>query len=186
MTEATTLPEANRPKMPPIPGASPQAREKGRALAAIHQHYLREMSQVAAVLQRVRAGDAPPDHLKQIVLATDMRQNLHAVGTICGHQCQVLMMHHNIEEGHMFPGLEAAGNAALQSIVAQLKAEHEVIHAQITALANASDALAHTPTEPHFDQVQQCFERLYHSVRSHFGYEETELAEAIGHYLDGI
>lgn len=184
--DALVIDPAPRPAMPPIPGATEGERRKGRHLAVIHRHYLSEMSQVAAVLDRIRAGDAPPQRLEQIILHSDMRRNLEAAGTICGQQCQVLTMHHNIEEFHMFAGLEAPGNAALTAVVAQLRAEHKVVHELLNRLGEAARALSAEPTEAGFEAAYEIFQRLRAAVVSHFGYEETELAEAIGHYLDDI
>lgn len=178
--------EAARPKMPPIQGATEGERRAGRQLAAIHRHYLMEMSRMAAVLERIKAGDTPPETLAHIVLASDMRKNFEVAGTICGHQCQVLQMHHDIEESAMFPQLAAQGNAALGRIVSQLRAEHLVIHEMLKRLGAAAEQLTTDPSAPNFNAAFDIFTALRSAVISHFGYEEVELEEAIGHYLDGI
>jgi len=180
------LNEADRPKMPPIPGATDRDRVQGRQLAAIHRHYLMEMGRIDMVFRRIEAGDAPPPELAQIVLSTDTARNLIATGTICGQSCQMLMAHHNIEEGHMFPELAAQDNAALRAVVAKLKQEHEVIHALLLDLHGAAQTLAEAPSEQTFANARAAFDALHSAIRSHFGYEENELAEAIGVYLDGI
>lgn len=185
-TDFPDLQEAARPKMAPIPGATDTDRAQGRQLAAIHRHYLMEMGRVDMVFRRIEAGDAPPEELAQIVLSTDVARNLTAMGTICGQQCQVLMMHHNIEEGHMFPGLAAPDNPALRAVIAKLRQEHEVIHALLVDLDRAAQALRESPSDATFAEARAAFDRLSAAIRSHFGYEETELAEAIGFYLDGI
>lgn len=184
--EALTLPETDRPRMPPIPGAGEGARRKGAQLALIHRHYLTELARVDAVMRRIEAGDAPPEELASIILSTDMRRNLHAAGTICGHQCQVLTMHHNIEEYSMFPELEQQGNPMLSAIVAQLRREHEVVHELLIRLEAEARALVARQDAETFARAHAVFRRLVAVVTSHFGYEETEIAEAIGHYLDGI
>ena len=184
--DALTLPDGDRPKMPPIAGASDIHRQKGRQLAAIHRHYLMEMARVAAVLDRISAGDAPPEELSSIILSTDMRRNLQAAGTICGHQCQMLGMHHNIEEYSMFPELEQQGNDALKALVAQLRQEHKVVHELLIRLEEAARALIDAPTDENFATARAVFHQLRAVVVSHFGYEETEIAEAIGYYLNGI
>ncbi|MEX0340592.1 MAG: hemerythrin domain-containing protein [Arenibacterium sp.] len=183
---ALTLPVEDRPRMPPISGADPLARRKGGQLALIHRHYLQELARVDAVLRRIEARDAPPEELMSIILSTDLRKNLHAAGTICGHQCQVLSMHHNIEEYSMFPALEQAGNAALVAVVAQLRREHKVVHELLMRLEQEARDLVADPVQERFDRAFAIFRRLAEVVTSHFGYEEKELAEAIGEYLDGI
>lgn len=183
---ALELNEAERPKMPPIAGASQADRRKGAHLSMIHKHYLSEMTQIAQVLERIKAGDAPPETLAQIVLHSDMRKNFEAAGTLCGHQCRVLSMHHDIEEHSMFPALAGQGNDALGKVVAQLRAEHKVVHELLTRLGAAAETLAHTPDAPNFKAAFEVFFALRKAVLSHFKYEESELEEAIGHYLGGI
>lgn len=181
-----SLDEASRPKAPPVPEATDRHRRQGRQLAMIHRHYLGEMAQIGAVLARIEAGSAPPEHLKQIVLSLDMAENLRAFGSLCGHECQVLKMHHDIEAADMFPRIEAAGGGIFRAIVARLKAEHEVVHELIVRLDRAADALIEEPSEQNLLQAAAVFRKLEQIVRSHFGYEETELAEAIGYYLGSI
>lgn len=184
--EALVIDPKPRPKMVPIPGATDAHRRKGRQLAMIHAHYLQEVARADAVLRRIRAGDAPPEELQGIILHSDMRRNFAAAGTVCGHQCAMLKMHHDIEEAHMFPGLEAPAHAVLNTVVARLKDEHKIIHELLNRLSDAAEALAQDPSPAHFDTAERTFQTLRTAISSHFGYEEEELAEAIGLYLDGI
>ncbi len=183
---ALTLDEAARPTPPPVPEATDQHRQQGKQLALIHRHYLMEMARLSAVLARIEAGDAPPEHLKRIVLSLDMSENLRAFGSLCGQECRILMMHHDIEAADMFPRIEAAGSGLFAEIVAKLKAEHEVVHELLIRLDRAADALIADPTDENFGKAAAIFRHLESVIRSHFGYEETELAEAIGYYLGHI
>ena len=186
LLDELNLDEAARPKAPPVPEATDIHRRQGRQLAAIHRHYLREMGQIGAVLARIEARDAPPEQLKQLVLSLDMAENFRAFGSLCGRECQVLKFHHDIESTDMFPRIEAAGGGRFREVVAKLKAEHEVVHELIIRLSRAADVLAEAPTEKNFVHAGNTFRKLEEVVRSHFGYEETELAEAIGYYLGSI
>ena len=85
-----------RPKAPRIEAATDMDRAAGRQLAAIHRHYLMELAKITRLMERIEAGDAPPEALADIVLHSDMSRNLSAFGTICGQACHMLMMHHNI------------------------------------------------------------------------------------------
>lgn len=181
-----SLNEAARPKAPPVPEATDMHRKQGRQLEAIHRHYLFEMAQIGAVLARIEAGETPPDHLKRIVLSLDMAENFRAFGSLCGRECQVLKFHHDIEGADMFPRIEAAGGGKFREVVAKLKAEHEVVHELILRLGRAAAALAEDPREETFTAAAAVFRKLDEVVRSHFGYEETELEEAIGYYLGAI
>lgn len=193
MTDLSTQPlhdlhldEEARPSAPPVPSATEGHRRQGRQLAAIHRHYLMEMGQIGAVLARIEAKDSPPDHLKRIVLSLDMSENFRAFGSLCGQECRMLKMHHDIESADMFPRIEAAGGGIFRTIVAKLKSEHEVVHELILRLAHAADALAQDPSDATFAQAAAVFRKLEEIVRSHFRYEETELEEAIGYYLGAI
>ena len=104
-----SLDEAARPKAPPVPDATDIHRRQGQQLAEIHGYYLREMAQIGAVLARIEARDAPPEHLKRLVLSLDMAENFRAFGSLCGRECQVLKFHHDIEGADMFPRIEASG-----------------------------------------------------------------------------
>lgn len=178
--------EASRPKAPKVSAATDMHRRQGRQLAAIHRHYLMEMAQIGAVLARIEARDTPPEHLKKIVLSLDMAENFRAFGSLCGRECQVLKFHHDIEGSDMFPRIEAAGGGKFREVVAKLLSEHEVVHELIIRLGRAADALADDPGEANFVQAATTYRKLEEVVRSHFGYEETELAEAIGYYLGAI
>ncbi|MEH6648198.1 hemerythrin domain-containing protein [Sulfitobacter sp.] len=178
--------EASRPKAPKVAAATDMHRRQGRQLAAIHRHYLMEMAQIGAVLARIEARDTPPEHLKKIVLSLDMAENFRAFGSLCGRECQVLKFHHDIEGADMFPRIEAAGGGMFREVVAKLLSEHEVVHELIIRLGRAADALAEDPGEANFVQAATIYRKLEEVVRSHFGYEETELAEAIGYYLGAV
>ena len=160
--EDLDLDEAARPQAPKIDGAT------------------------ADHLRRIEAGDAPPEDLRNIVLASDMGQNFRAFGSLCGQECKILTMHHDIEGADMFPRLEAAGGGVFADIVAKLRAEHEVVHELLVRLERAAMALMYDQTEETFADAAAIFRKLETVIRSHFKYEETELAEAIGYYLDGI
>ena len=181
-----TLDESSRPRAPKVPAATDMHRRQGRQLAAIHRHYLMEMAQIGAVLARIEAGDAPPENLKRIVLSLDMAENLRAFGSLCGRECQVLKFHHDIEGSDMFPRIEAAGGGQFREVVAKLLSEHEVVHELIIRLGRAAEALMEDPVEANFVRAANTYRKLEEVVRSHFGYEETELEEAIGYYLGSI
>ncbi len=181
-----SLDEAARPTAPPVPEATDAHRRQGRQLAAIHRHYLMEIAQIGAVLARIEARDSPPEDLKRIVLSLDMAENFRAFGSLCGRECQILKFHHDIESVDMFPRIEAAGSGKFREVVAKLKAEHAVVHELILRLDRAADVLTEDPNDANFLHAATTFRKLEEVVRSHFGYEETELAEAIGYYLGSV
>ena len=184
--DALTLDEAARPKAPPVPEATERHRQIGGQLAAIHGGYLHQIARVAAVLERIEAGEVPPEHLRQIVLSLEMGENYRAFGSLCGQQCAILKMHHDIEQAAMFPDIEAVGGGVFVQIVAKLRAEHEVVHELLVRLERAAMTLVYEQTDENFAVAAETFRKLEAVLRSHFGYEETELAEAIGYYLGRV
>lgn len=175
-----------RPSAPDLPQATQAHRKKGRRLAAIHRHYLMDLARIAAVLDRIKAGNSPPAELKDIVLSLDMAQNFRAFGSLCGQECRVLTMHHDIEQHHMFPTLENSEVPGIVAVVARLRQEHEVVHELIKRLDQAADDLMQTGAEPEFAAAGAVFEKLLAVVQSHFKYEETELEAAIGLFVKQI
>ncbi|MEP1354131.1 MAG: hemerythrin domain-containing protein [Tateyamaria sp.] len=174
-----------RPIAPALAHVSASQREKGRHLAAIHAHYLQDMARLSAVIDRIEAGDSPPAHLKQIVLASDMAQNFAAFGNLCGQGCQMLTMHHNIEEHHMFPEIEGKA-APFAALIARLREEHKVVHELLNRLAGCAERLTRSPDAEGFAETRDVFHALLRAIQSHFRYEETELEAAIGVYVERI
>ncbi len=85
MTDTSSLPlseldidPSERPSLPKMPEATDQHRRQGRRLAAIHRGHLMEFGRIARTLERIKAGDAPPGELADIVLHLDMTQNYRA------------------------------------------------------------------------------------------------------------
>ena len=183
--DALDVEAGTRPSAPKLDNVTEAQRAQGRHLAAIHAAYLQDMARISMVIDRIEAGDAPPAHLAQIVLASDMSQNYRAFGNLCGQGCHMLMMHHNIEEHHMFPQVEAKA-PGFGALVARLREEHEVVHELLDRLAACAQRLVETPDADGFIQTRATYRALHRAIQSHFGYEERELEAAIGKYLDGI
>lgn len=177
--------QGTRPSAPALDNVTAEQRAKGRRLAAIHRHYLRDMAQISKVMDRIEAGDTPPAELARIVLATDMAQNYAAFGNLCGQGCQMLQMHHDIEEQHLFPQIEERAHP-FAALVARLREEHKVVHELLDRLAACAHRLTTAPDAAGFDDARATFAALHRAIQSHFGYEERELEAAIGVYIDQI
>ncbi|MFP5220469.1 MAG: hemerythrin domain-containing protein [Actinomycetes bacterium] len=179
---ALTLPfgDAGRPRAPQHPDApvTPTGRVGQQALRGIHDHLRHEMRQVvraveAAVTDARRAADA-----RALVNDLSMGVNYRALGSFCGRYCQVVDVHHRIEDAAMFPDL-AAADAALLPVLERLSAEHVAIHAALVELDAAlvqmlADEAAALP------RVQAAAAALSEGLLDHLDYEERELLPAIG------
>ena len=183
--DALSVETGTRPKAPSLANVTEHQRRKGRHLAAIHAHYLQDMARLSAVIDRIEAGDTPPAHLAQIVLASDMHQNFAAFGNLCGQGCQMLVMHHNIEEHHMFPEIEGKA-PPFAALIARLREEHGVVHELLTRLAACAGRLTSSPDAAGFAEARATFQALHRAIESHFSYEERELEAAIGVYVERV
>ena len=183
--DALDVEAGTRPQAPKLENVTKAQRAKGQHLAAIHAHYLSDMARISMVIDRIEAGDTPPAHLAQIVLASDMAQNFAAFGNLCGQGCQMLAMHHNIEEHHMFPEIEGRA-APFAALIARLREEHKVVHELLDRLANCAERLVNQPDADGFAETRATYRALHRAIQSHFGYEERELEAAIGVYVDRI
>ncbi len=145
-----------------------------------------DIARIRKVLDAVEAGLEDPSTLPNQIATLDMTQNFRTFGNMCGRECRVLSMHHNAEETMMFPGLESAAPPGIVAVVARLREEHKIVHALIERLYSAAFNLVNDPSDARFTECRGVFNALEEVVRSHFGYEETELAEAIGFFLEGV
>ncbi|RPE66222.1 hemerythrin HHE cation binding domain-containing protein [Pacificibacter maritimus] len=178
----TALDEGARPKAPVLSNDD-QARQSGKRLAAIHRMHLRDIVTAKALLLQIEQTGAGAAELAQAIPKMSMTQNYQRFGNLCGRECMVLNMHHNLEEQEMFPRLEQQGVAALSAVVAKLRTEHQVVHALIERLYEAAVDLVDNPSTTRFETARLIFEQLEAVVRSHFKYEETELEEALGLFM---
>ena len=105
-----------------------------------------------------------------------------AFGSVCGQECRILTFHHGAEDDHIFPALRTKAGDGLMKVIDRLAEEHLVIHALIEQLQErATHALA-APGPDSFADLKGAFTALDTVLRSHFGYEETQLAEALGYF----
>jgi len=180
------LREGARPTVPPYVNVTEEQRHAGRHLAAIHRMHLREISKARMVLRHVTDGTSDPSVLIKALQNMEIAQNYRLFGNLCGQECRVLQFHHDAEEHHMFPALEANGTDDIRCVVAKLREEHIVVHELLERLQEAAQALNFEPNEQSFSQAAEIFDKLEAVVRSHFGYEETELKDALGIHVGYI
>lgn len=175
-----TVDYGTRPHAPRIEGATPEHRRRGRHLADVHKMYLRDIEEVGRILTEVEKGERDAAALAEAVRGLEMARNYRIFGTLCGRECHVLTIHHTIEDRQLFPVLAARGSTGLRAVVARLQEEHLVVHELIERLEEAAIALMTSPGLQTFAEARETFRSLEVVVRSHFGYEETELEEALG------
>jgi iron-sulfur cluster repair protein YtfE (RIC family) len=172
-----------RPSVPAFANVTEAEQRAGLHLAAIHRMHLRDMQRLAHVLEQVEQGAVSPEVFAQEVSNVDLTHNMRTFGNMCGRECQVLTFHHDAEEHMIFPQLEQQNIQALNRVVDRLKQEHLIVHELITRLETAAQALVQNPDEHNFARTKATFAQLHTVIISHFGYEETELREALGRFV---
>lgn len=175
------LDDATRPKAPRIEGVTPQQRMHGRRLGLYHNMHLQQMAEVRAMMERIAGGEESLEKLGDAVSALQMASNYRRFGNLCGQECMALTFHHSGETEMLFPALKNH-SAGLDKVVDRLLAEHEVVHALIERMEAAAIRAIETPGPETFASLRETFEVLERVVKSHFGYEQDELEEAIGYY----
>jgi hemerythrin-like domain-containing protein len=174
LNRTTLLDNTKRPKAPKMENLTPAQRRQGRRLSLYHNHHRQQLREVESAMVQI------DDAVLQKISELDMRHNFKVFGNMCGQECQMLNFHHSAEDQMMFPVLHEAGSDGLKKVVERLMAEHLVVHELIEEM----EALAHialkTPTAENHAKLKSTFVDLNTCVQSHFGYEETELEDALG------
>ncbi len=165
---------------PAFPKATDADRRVGKRLAAIHRMHLNDLGRIGIVLDQIETGEASGRDLSDALGSAEFAQNVRQFGSLCGRECKVLTFHHDAEEYSLFPQLAQSGNDALRAVVTRLQEEHRVVHELLVRLERASMTLMFDVDQKKFDATRAVFRQLETVVRSHFGYEETQLEEAIG------
>jgi hypothetical protein len=180
-TVITLLDDSTRPKAPKIEGVTPMQRRVGKRLALIHAHHLEQMNHVRWVMEQLEAGEQNAAKLLDAISSMQMTANYRLFGNLCGRECQMLTLHHTIEDQHMFPALRHA-SGTLKEVVDRLSREHLIIHQLLEAMEVAAVNAISKPDSETFSALKMAFLALERFVRSHFGYEQEELEEALGYY----
>lgn len=175
------LDDSTRPKAPKIEGVTPRQRAHGKRLAIIHDLHLQQMAQVRQVMERIAAGEEGIEQLGPVLSSMQMTMNYRTFGNLCGRECQALTFHHTSEDQIIFPTLQQ-GSDGLGKVLKRLKAEHLVIHQLIEQMEARAIEAIDAPGPETFSRLREAFETLERIVKSHFGYEQEELEEAIGYW----
>lgn len=174
------LDEASRPKAAAIRGATSMHREQGRRLGLFHRRHLDELAAVRSALNRLVAGTGTVEALSEGIASMSMIENYRDFGNLCGSQCLLLQMHHDIEESSMYPIL--GQDAGLRPVLERLSKEHETVNALLDRIQGTLGSIAANPSREAILALREIYDVLEKVIASHFRYEENELAEAIGFY----
>lgn len=179
--QAVDLREHARPDVVTGTELTPAQRGPGDHLRQVHDMYRAELQVVTELTALVRAGTASLDDLRGTIHGMAVRTNIEQFGAICLRYCAMVTNHHMLEDRAIFPAVRAAGGAYAE-LVDQLEHEHGMIHLQLRRVDEA--LLAVDSDRSSVPRALEEIDELGRILRSHFAYEETQLAEPLG--LAGI
>jgi hypothetical protein len=175
------LDDSTRPLAPSIEGASDLHRAHGKRLTLFHRYHLQQLAQLRRALDELEKGMGDAAALAEQVGSMAMIENYRRFGSLCGQECQLLTLHHTIEDQEIFPQLRNTSDG-LRKVIDRLSAEHLIVHELLVRLQEATRRFAQEPGEAALASLRRVYEALERVVISHFGYEERELEEALGFY----
>lgn len=181
-----TLPDpATRPVAPRLAGLTERQKAPGRHLKAIHDHQRQNMALLREIIARARAGALPEGGAEAALAGLGWLQNLRSFGALCGQHCQIVHMHHSIEDAHVFPALSEAAEG-FRAVVRRLEEEHEAVHGLLLRLVGELNALHDRQTPEAFEAAVQTYGALEGFLLSHLGYEEDSIGDALGYFEIGV
>lgn len=179
------LDDATRPKVPPLTGLTTAQRAPGRHLVMIHNHFRSEMQVLRDLIDRAKSGTESPDAIKAETASLSMIENYEQFGNLCGQHCQIINIHHSIEDQHIFPALRAQSEA-YKAVADRLEQEHVIVHELLVRLVAAINTLADDPHPVNFTVCTATYDSLERVLLSHFGYEEEQIGDALGYFGIGL
>ena len=147
-------------------------------LRGIHDHLRHEMHQVVRAVDAAAQDARRAADVRALVNDLSMGVNYQALGSFCGRYCQVVDVHHRIEDAAMFPDL-AAADGDLRPVLERLSAEHVAIHGALVELDRALVAMLADEAAA-LARVQAAAVALRDGLLDHLDYEERELLPALG------
>ncbi len=178
------LDDATRPLAPKLTGLTEAQRWPGRHLAMVHDHFRGDMATLRSLIERARGGEVSPAEVAAKADAMTMLGNYRQFGNLCGQHCQIINMHHSIEDEAIFPALREQGDA-FRRVAERLEEEHVVVHALLERLVAAIGALSAMPGPSAFADCAAVYDMLEKVLLSHFGYEEDQIGDALGYFRIG-
>ncbi|MBL4811208.1 MAG: hemerythrin domain-containing protein [Rhodobacteraceae bacterium] len=177
--------DATRPVAPVLENVTHAQKLPGRQLRMIHNHQRENMKHLRGLVTVARSGGLPDGGAEAAMAPNEMLQNLREFGSLCGQHCQIVHMHHSIEDAHIFPAL-ADKAVGFRAVVQRLVDEHKSVHALLLQLVDELNALNAEQSETRLEAAMRTYEQLETFLLSHLGYEEDSISDALGVFKIGI
>jgi hypothetical protein len=179
------LDDSTRPPVQKLEGLTPEQKAPGEHLREIHNHLRGNMQTLGRLIERAADSMVTIEEIEAETADLAIVANYRRFGNLCGQHCQIVEMHHSIEDYAVFPQLAKQGEA-FRKIAERLKAEHVVVHELLERLMDALVSLTHAPTTENFAAAREVYEALARVLLSHLGYEEDAMGDALGYFRIGV
>ena len=168
--------DSTRPRVAGSVELTPRQRLGGDHLRMIHDHFRQQLETLTRAVASVQEGAGGLDDVRAGVQALAPSLTAQQVAGLCGQVCRFLTMHHSIEDQSLFPAV--ATLEAYAPVAARLAEEHLVIHDHLERVDDLAVAVHSDPSR--VTELADAVGDLRRDLESHFGYEETEMAEPLG------
>ncbi|MDB5539392.1 MAG: hypothetical protein JWQ89_1119 [Devosia sp.] len=175
------LDDATRPVPVELDGLNEAQRAPGLHLRMVHDHLRENMQALGRLIERAAAGETTAAAVTGEAAGLAMVANYRRFGNLCGQHCQIVNVHHSIEDQAIFPAIAAQGEA-FKKIADRLRAEHVVVHELLVRLIDALGDLAEAPGPERFAETLELYRALERVLLSHLGYEEAAIGDALGYF----
>lgn len=181
LLDISFLDDRTRPTVAKLENLTPAQRHAGEHLKEVHDHLRSNMASIRLLIDRAAEGGVTPDEVAAETSKLAMVANFRRFGNLCGQYCQLVNVHHSLEDAHVFPAL-AAQSESYRKVTERLQLEHGVVHELLEREIDALNALAADPTPKAFDEATEIFDALERVLLSHLGYEEEQIGDALGYF----
>lgn len=175
------LDDATRPAPIRLDGLTEAQRAPGLHLRAVHDHLRDNMLTLGRLIERAASGEASATAVTDEAAGLAMVASYRRFGNLCGQHCQIVNVHHSIEDQAIFPAIAAQGEG-FKAIADRLRAEHVVVHEMLVRLIDALGELATEPGPERFAATLELYRALERVLLSHLGYEEEAIGDALGYF----
>lgn len=121
------------------------------------------------------------DQLKSLSSSTSFA----AVGSLCSGYCELLRMHHQIEDRRLFPELNTRDDS-LGPVLRTLFEEHEVIAELIASLQHLISNATQQSDRKSGSRIDRLLRHLTEQLESHLSYEEQQLCVPLNVYFQAF
>ncbi len=175
------LDDRTRPAPIRLEGLTDAQRAPGLHLREVHDHLRDNMLALGRLIERANGGGVDAGEVIDAAGRLGIVANYRRFGNLCGQHCQIVHMHHSIEDEAVFPAIAAQGEG-FRAIADRLRAEHVVVHELLLRLVDALGDLATEPGPERFATTLELYRALERVLLSHLGYEEEAIGDALGYF----